>query len=191
MPKLIEGNLEENRRTRYASLLEAAVFIALESGSAAITITSVAKRAGISRAGAYEYFSSKEELVSDLIIDEIKIWSNSLSSKINLAQTPQQKVLAWVQGSLDYILSGQHKLARELSSITIPTERINEVRQAHHLLMQPLIEALTQCAVSDPMRTAMYINGLLDVATRRIDSGKSNEGESDYVIALALQLIKE
>lgn len=191
MPKLIEGNLEENRRTRYASLLEAAVSIALESGSTAITITAVAKRAGISRAGAYEYFASKEELVSDLIIDEIQLWSGSLTAKVELAATPQEKVLAWVQGSLDYILSGQHKLVRELSSITIPSERINEVRQAHHLLMQPLIDALTQFSVSDPMRTAMYINGLLDVATRRIDSGKNNKDESDYVIALALQLIKE
>lgn len=191
MPKLIEGNLEENRRTRYASLLQAAVSIALEGGSAAITITSVAKRAGISRAGAYEYFASKEELVSDLIIDEIQLWSNSLTSRVELAETPQQKVLAWVQGSLDYILSGQHKLARDLSSITIPAERMNEVRQAHYLLIQPLVEALTQCSVRDSMRTAMYINGLLDVATRRIDSGKNNEDESDYVIALALQLIKE
>lgn len=191
MPKLIEGNLEENRRSRYSTLLEAAVSIALESGSAAITITAVAKRAGISRAGAYEYFASKEELIADLIIDEIQIWSSSLSNQVELAQTPQEKVLAWVQGSFDYILSGQHKLARELSSITVPTERINEVRQAHYLLIQPLVEALTQCSLSDPMRTAMYINGLLDVATRRIDSGKSNEGESDYVIALALQLIKE
>ncbi len=191
MPKLIEGNLEENRRSRYSSLLEAAVSIALESGSSAITITAVAKRAGISRAGAYEYFASKEELIADLIIDEIQIWSSSLSNQVELAQTPQAKVMAWVQGSLDYILSGKHKLARELSSITVPTERINEVREAHYLLMQPLVEALAQCSVSDPMRTSMYINGLLDVATRRIDSGKNNEGESDYVIALALQLIKE
>lgn len=191
MPKLIEGNLEENRRSRHSSLLEAAVSIALESGSSAITITAVAKRAGISRAGAYEYFASKEELIADLIIDEIQIWSSSLSNQVELAQTPQEKVLAWVEGSLDYILSGQHKLARELSSITVPAERINEVRQAHYLLMQPLVDALTQCSISDPMRRAIYINGLLDVATRRIDSGQNNADESDYVIALALQLIKK
>lgn len=191
MPKLIEGNLEENRRSRYASLLEAAVSIALESGSAAITITSVAKRAGISRAGAYEYFSSKEELVSDLIIDEIQIWTNSLNSKIELAHSPQEKVMAWVQGSLDYILSGQHKLARELSSISIPAERVNEVRQAHQLLIEPLIDALTHCSVSNPTQTAMYINGILDVATKRFDSGNNNVDESEYVIALVLQLIKE
>ena len=77
MPKLIEKTIEENRKTRYASLLEAAVSIALENGSSALTITAVAKRAGISRAGVYEYFSSKEELVADLIIDEL-IDRNSL-----------------------------------------------------------------------------------------------------------------
>jgi len=44
MPKLIASSVGENRRSRYASLLEASVAIALEQGGSAVTITAVAKK---------------------------------------------------------------------------------------------------------------------------------------------------
>ena len=191
MPKLIESTVEENRRTRYAALLESAVAIALEDGSSALTITAVAKRAGISRAGVYEYFSSKEDMVADLIVDEVKIWAQLLSSATALVASPEEKIKAWLESALGYVQSGRHKLARELSSISLPDEKVSEVRTAHYQLLKPLVDALTQYGVNDPMRTAMYINGLVEVATRRIDSGRMSEGECDFVIALALQLISK
>ena len=45
MPKLIASSVGENRRSRYASLLEASVAIALDQGGSAVTITAVAKKA--------------------------------------------------------------------------------------------------------------------------------------------------
>jgi len=189
MPKLIAQTIDENRRARYANLLEAAVSIALDSGGNSLTITAVAKRAGISRAGVYEYFSSKEEIVADLIIDEIKIWNALLEKSIAGIQDPQEKIIKWIETSLVYVASGRHKLAKELSAIALPSEKTSVVRQAHIQLLTPLISALTELGMSDPTRSAMYINGLIEVATRRFDSGRSGEDEIEYVLKTALKFL--
>jgi len=191
VPKIQASNLAEHRAMRREALLGAAVSIALESGGAAVTMGEVAKRAGLSRSSVYEYFQSSADLIADLILDELKIWSDSLLAAVDGEPNPSARVVAWIDCALGYISAGQHRLARQLGAVSLPLARVPAVRQAHLRLVQPLIDALEAGSVPNPRACAMYVNGAIDAATRRIDAGCDADLEIAMTRAFVLAGVRE
>ncbi len=65
-PLLSERPRTPAQRTRLERLREAARSLASEGGYAAVTMRSVAQRAGVGPATVYRYFSSKDHLIADV-----------------------------------------------------------------------------------------------------------------------------
>lgn len=65
---LRRSNEEQNRITR-ESLCGAMVLLMMEKDYHTITITELAKRAGVSRNGFYRNYGSKEEILKDMVIE--------------------------------------------------------------------------------------------------------------------------
>jgi AcrR family transcriptional regulator len=191
MPKIQANTLVEHRTMRREALLEAAVSIALESGGQAVTMGEVAKRAGLSRSSVYEYFESSADLIADLILDELDIWAKTLSAAVDGEPDPALRVIAWIDCAFGYISAGQHHLARSLGAVSLPLARIPAVRQAHMRLVQPLIDALESGSVPNPTACAMYVNGAVDAATRRIDAGCDVDSEIAMTRAFVLAGVRE
>ena len=61
MPRIKTDTLAQHRDWRRSQLIEAAAAIAMESGGAAISVSAVAARAGLSRTSVYEYFGSSAD----------------------------------------------------------------------------------------------------------------------------------
>ena len=186
MPRIETETLAEHRDWRRNQLIDAAASIALESGGAAITVAAVAQRAGLSRTSVYEYFGSGSELVADLVIDELKSFTQTLNTAVADCADAQCIVGCWVKGALTYIADGRHLLAKALNATAMPQARAQQIGIAHRALMAPLMKAVTDLGVQDAQRALSFIQAITDASTKRIESGHDAENEIAYATAFCI-----
>lgn len=182
MPRISTPTLAEHRDWRRQQLIAAAAAIALEAGGSAVTVVAVAERAGLSRTSVYEYFGSSAELVADLILDELRRFSATLSDAIVDEAVPLDAISEWISAALHYIADGRHLLAKALSATTVPADRTAEIGLAHRALLAPLNSALTQLNIQDIPQALNLIQSVTDATTKRIESG--NEAEIEIATAI-------
>lgn len=185
MPRIIAPTLAEHRDLRRTALVTAAAELARDGGGQAITMAAVAERAGLSRSAVYEYFRSSADLVADLVLDELAIWAHELATAVEATDAAEAGVEAWVRAALGYVADGRHALAKAVSDVTLPDDRRGEVGAMHQLLVEPLVRALRPSHGDDAERAALFVNGLVDAATRRIERGVDPQAEVGAVVAFA------
>jgi AcrR family transcriptional regulator len=172
VPKIAAATVAENRELRRDALLSAAATLMQRGGS--FTMAEVAREVGLSRSAVYEYYSSAAELIADVIVDELTRWSSELAAAASPALPPRERIHAWLQSILDYVVDGRHALLRAAASIELPTARRAEVHTLHQALVAPLIEALQAAGRTDALRTARYVWGVAEVATNRIEDERAD-----------------
>lgn len=177
MPRLQTESLAAQRTWRRAQLLDAAAAIALESQGAAVSVSAIATRAGLSRTSFYEYFESTSEIVAELITSELNTFSAYLESATKQADSAEGAISTWIENSLAYVADGRHILAKTLSSIEISRDRSAAIGVAHRRMLSCLIEPLQQIGISDTSQALALIQSATDAATRRIESGHDSDAE--------------
>lgn len=186
VPRLIANTLLANREIRRQQLVNAALTIALEHGVNSLTITEVAKQAGLSRVSVYEYFSSSADLITELLLDELDYFRNSLINAMGTVSDPYEKIEKWIRVALQYASDGRHMLVKSLAATTPPEFRREEVSHGHRALMATLLEPLKEMNLCDPMRAFSFLQNTIDSASIRIDSGVDVNEEVQQVLAYAL-----
>jgi AcrR family transcriptional regulator len=171
MPKISTPDLASHRDWRRNQLIAAATEIAIEGGSASISIAAVAARAGLSRTSVYEYFASSQDLVADLLIEELNNFSELLKESIADQSDPVTALTIWIETSLNYVGDGRHLLAKSLHATTLPRERSAEIAAAHRQMLAPLSKTFAELGITDIARALLQLQATTDVATRRIESG--------------------
>jgi AcrR family transcriptional regulator len=73
---------EDKKRQRAAALVEAARSLALESGVASVTLTDVARRAGVHYSAVRRYFTSHKEVLLHLAAEGWARWSETVCEKL-------------------------------------------------------------------------------------------------------------
>lgn len=177
MPRIKTQSLASHRDWRRSQLIEAAASIALESGGDAITVASVAARAGLSRTSVYEYFASSADLVADLVIDELENFTKVLTDATANCDRPIDAIEEWISSSLTYIADGRHLLAKALNATDLPRERSVAIGSAHRKLLAPLHANLEVLGVRDIPQALTFIQSITDAASKRIESGSEPESE--------------
>jgi AcrR family transcriptional regulator len=185
-PKLIANSLIENRELRRQQLVNSALELAVESGVEAVTISAVAKRAGISRASVYEYFSSSADLITDLIVEEMDLYANRLQKAVKKSDDPYIQIELWIREALQYIADGRHLLAKSLSTVTPPEFRQEEVKLGHRKLMATFIEPLSRLGIANPRAAAALLQSTIDATAIRIDVGNPVDAEIQQAVKFAL-----
>lgn len=186
MPKISTRTLEEHRIWRREMLIQAATEIALTNNYTPITISEVAKRAGISRTSVYEYFSSTEELVADLVIAELNNFSTLITADLQKINEPVAKIERWIHLSLQYVVDGRHLIMKALNLINQPANRAEAIRTGHRNLLAPITESLVAMGVADIRQALMFLQATTDVAAKRIESGADAEVEIAKTSAFCL-----
>ena len=84
MPQLTfqRARSEDKKRQRAAALVEAARSLAIESGVAAVTLTDVARRAGVHYSAVRRYFTSLEEVLLHLAAEGWKRFSDNVCESL-------------------------------------------------------------------------------------------------------------
>jgi AcrR family transcriptional regulator len=170
-PKIQADTIVEQRQTRQRQLIDAALSIALASGASNITVSAVAKRAGMSRSSVYEYFSSSADLVADLVIEELSLYQEKLAHAVKDVQDPYAYVELWIAEALAYVADGRHLLIKSLNSATIPEFRRDEIAHGHRQLMATISQPLVAMGLDDVRAAMSYLQNTIDTASVRIDSG--------------------
>jgi AcrR family transcriptional regulator len=175
MPRIKTPTLADHRDWRRSQLIEAAAAIALESGGEAITVASVAARAGLSRTSVYEYFASSADLAADLVIDELESFATTLAAATATVSDPEIAVERWIEASLQYIADGRHLLAKALNAVDLPRNRGAAIGAAHRALLAPLRQCLSEMGITEIDFALSMIQSTTDSASRRIESGDDAE----------------
>ena len=176
-PKITASTIAEQRAMRQEQIIQTALSMAIEGGAQSITMSAVARAAGISRSALYEYFSSSADLISDLILDELNSYRSRLASATSRSHIPLEQVSIWIDESLAYVVDGRHMLAKSLNSIAPPEFRREEIRAAHIALMLTLKNPLDALGIPMGSPAISLLQSAIEVATKRIESGKDPELE--------------
>ncbi len=180
VPRIAAATVAENREQRRDALMAAAADLMQRQGG--FTVAEVAREVGLSRSAVYEYYSSAAELIADVMIDEMAAWSDSLTPVPGTG--PRERLHAWIEGVLAYVVDGRHALLRAAGTVELPATRRAEVQVLHQSLIAPLVEALAMAELPDPMQQARYVWGVVDVAISRLESGDADPAaEAAAVIA--------
>lgn len=190
MPKINTEKLAQHREWRRQQLIDAAAAIALESGGEAVTVASVAERAGLSRTSVYEYFASSAELTADLVIDELNGFVSALTEAIKNPENPELAIEQWITAALRYIADGRHLLAKALSATDTPKDRAAEIGASHRALLAPLRNSLEKMQISDITQAMALIQSATDVATKRIEGGADADLEIATTTAFCIAGLK-
>lgn len=184
MPKIAAPTVAEHREQRRDALVAAAADVMRESGS--VTMASVAARAGLSRSAVYEYYSSAADLIADVVVDEMNLWIDYLAEAVAHIEDPRARLESWIRHALAYVADGRHALVRAAGDASLPPVRRAQVQALHRELAAPLHEALSAIGIADADRITTYVWGVVEGATRRIESGRPADGEIEAAIAFAL-----
>lgn len=184
MPRIDAPTLAEHREQRRDALLDAASSVMRESGT--VTMSAVAERTGLSRTAVYEYYRSSADLIADVLVDELAAWIDHLEEAIDGIEDPRERLVTWIRAALAYVQDGRHALVRAAGDATLPPVRRAQVQTLHRDLAAPVYVALREIGVTDAERLASYVWGVVEAATRHIESGRAADDEVDAAIAFAL-----
>ena len=180
------------RELRREQLLSVALEMALESPSQEISMTELARRAGLSRTSVYDYFASSSDVISQILIQELDNYVDLLSSAVESADSAEGRIRAWLETSLRYVTNGDHLLAKGMGAISTNQDSVRIFRAKHQLLLAPLTKVFEQLGISDVNRALIFTQSVTDIAVKNIERLSSTESASEKVkreIDLAAQLV--
>jgi AcrR family transcriptional regulator len=175
MPRIDAANIAEHRASRRDHLVTAATALMRSEGT--VSMSAVAREVGLSRSAIYEYYASAADLIADVLIDELALWSEHLEAAVAGQADPQQQVRAWMDAVFAYVNDGRHALVRAAGTAPLPPVRRAQVQQMHRGLSAPLVRALG--ADAEAIRRAQYIWGAMQVAINAIEAGACVQEQAD------------
>jgi AcrR family transcriptional regulator len=172
-PKIAEATIGEQRAMRQKQIIDAAMSLALDSGAPSVTVTAVAKQAGISRSLVYEYFSSSADLIADLVLEELDYYRQRLTTAVHGVEDPYLYIELWISEALQYVADGRHFLVKSLNTVAAPNFRREEISQGHRNMMATIIDPLKKIEIEDLALAISYLQSTIDAAAMRIDAGNA------------------
>jgi AcrR family transcriptional regulator len=160
------------------AILKATQHLISTHGVEAVTMPQIAKASNLSRPAVYQYFSSREHILAELVINEIADLSNDLDGHLAGIEDPLEQTRIWIHYSLGYLASAEHRVISQISIRVLPEESRGMLNAMHGHFMTSLIDPLTQLGVDDASRTAQLIFASISEAAKRIDGGSVYEHEA-------------
>lgn len=186
-PKIEEPTILKQRAMRQKQIIDSAMSLALEGGAPSVTVSAVAKRAGISRTLVYEYFSSSADLIADLVLEELEYFKTRLNIAVEGISDPYEYIEQWISEALAYVADGRHILVKSLNSVAEPEFRKSEISQKHRNLMSTIAQPLNEIGFNDLGPVMSYLQAAIDASSKRIDAGNdpAPEIQNAQVFAIA------
>ncbi|MEO3786300.1 TetR/AcrR family transcriptional regulator [Actinocorallia sp. B10E7] len=187
MPKIQAATVVEHRAMQRRAILNAARDILAQGGSETPSLAAVAKRTGLARSSIYQYFSSKDDLLEAVIVDMFPRWAAYVTARVEEADTPADRALAYVDANLHLVASGEHAIARGLASFARAEVLAESSKVLHDQLRTPLDEALIALGCDDPGTMGELIQAVVQRASVLLENGTLSE---DRARALTHELLE-
>ncbi|HET9648163.1 MAG TPA: TetR/AcrR family transcriptional regulator [Microlunatus sp.] len=179
MPKIDAPTVAEHREMIRTRLIDAAEAILRESPSGQLTAGAVTSAAGIARNSIYRYVDSVEDL-RGLVVDRyLPDWLTTVAAAMEVASTPEDRVVAWVRANLEQAAATGHGWLMEAARTRSPTTSIDEtVAEAHTGMRDTLADAWGDLLHAHPDRVPIATGltvGILDAGFRQLDRGQPGD----------------
>ncbi|ENN86117.1 HTH-type transcriptional regulator BetI [Rhizobium freirei PRF 81] len=160
MPKI---GMEPVRRK---ALVDAAMRVIGDHGSLAVTMSEIAKQAGVSPALAHHYFGSKEQLLIETVRVHLQRLRDSVVTALRAATTPREKLSAVIRVSFQADQFAPETIAAWLAFYA-EAQRSEETRRflviyARRLHSNLVANLKALCAAGDAERIAEGAAAMID-----------------------------
>ena len=171
MPRIDAPTVIEHHSNRRAALLVAAESVLAEHGAEALTLAAVGAVAGLARSSVYQYFGSTPALMAAVGEDAFPKGTERLRSAVARADTPQDKVDAFVRTSIQLATDRTHRSLSALAGADLPIECRARMAELHAEQDAPLRDALSALGDRDADVTARLVAGIVRAAAGLILAG--------------------
>ena len=126
--------LEERRKrekdSRRQAILKSARKLFFDKGFKSVTVEQIARRAELSKGSIYLHFRSKEEIYSQILLNDIAAFQKKISTLLQSGDTPTGIFIRFSQIYIDFFLNDR-ELFRILMAFMLNTEQMNLPAQMH------------------------------------------------------------
>lgn len=169
------------RDSRQAEILEAAFAQISNSGVDSMTMSRLAQLTGLSRPAIYQYFSSREHVLAELLINDLADLVNEIDFHISATTDPIEQIRVWISQSLSHLISGNHSIIREISEVSLPADLRGLVRALHGQFMLGLMSPVRELGIESVESACHFVYSAVQSATKRIEAGSNFSAEIDLV----------
>lgn len=167
MPRIQAPTVAEHRARQRRAILDAALAHLAEEG-AAPSLADVGARAGLARSSVYEYFSSRDDLLAEVVADVFPAWTSRITAAVEDAPTPGQRVWAYVKANMELFAGSEQAVARALTNVVDPAVLAEPMKRFHQSLQEPLLAALRAHGESQPEIMADIIGSMVVRTSRDV-----------------------
>jgi AcrR family transcriptional regulator len=160
---------EENDRIRQASkekIRATAMELFIKQGYYATSISDIAKQAGISKGLLYNYYTGKEELLSEMVEARIKEVVEVMEEAFTL-NTPREQLEHIINGAIDNIHQKPEVHRFYLHLQTQPESDEDLIKYSHLIIEENARQFEFQCKIfesmgeTDPRKRSLYFSSVL------------------------------
>ena len=166
----MRSNIRDNRQ---AEILDAAFAQISNYGVDSLTMSRLAQLTGLSRPAIYQYFSSREHILAELLINDLADLVNEIDSHISAATEPIEQIRVWINYSLLHLVSGDHSIIREISEVSLPADLRGLVRALHGQFMLGLMSPVRELGIESVESACHFVYSAVQSAAKRIESGSN------------------
>lgn len=159
------------RSQRESAILDAALIELAQSEIADITMADIAARTGLTRTAIYQYFSSVDDIFTELVINDMADLVNQIELHVSSQNEPLEQIRVWAHFSLAHLSTGEHAIVRRLSELNLAAEKRGIVRALHGQFMQSLLAPVKELEIENPEAVCAHIAAVVNSAANRIDLG--------------------
>lgn len=185
MPRIQAPTVAEHRARQRRAILDAALAHLAEQGTAP-SLADVGARAGLARSSVYEYFSSRDDLLAEVVADVFPVWAARITEAVEAAPTPGRQVWAYVEANMELFAGAEQAVARALTNVVDPTVLAAPMTRFHESLQKPLLAALRAHGESQPEVMADIIGSMVVRASRDVWSPSKRTARRRLDAGLAL-----
>ncbi|MFI7680472.1 TetR/AcrR family transcriptional regulator [Actinophytocola sp. NPDC049390] len=185
MPRIQAPTVAEHRARQRRAILDAALAHLAEKGTAP-SLADVGARAGLARSSVYEYFSSRDNLLAEVIADVFPAWAARITVAVETAPTPGERVWAYVRANMELFAGSEQAVARALTNVVDPAVLAAPMTRFHESLQKPLLAALRAHGESQPDVVADIIGSMVVRASRDLWSPNKRTARRRLNTGLAL-----
>ena len=168
MPKISAPTVAAHRAAQRAALLTATEQLLGEAGLAKVTPGSVAERAGLARSSFYEYFGSRDDILTAVAIAAFERWATEIDE--TLSGVPADgRLRAFVEATMRMTADGRHTIASELRHADLAPSEYDDIMALHTTLLEPVVALLQEAGIPDAYAT--LIQGLLNAGMQLVTHG--------------------
>jgi AcrR family transcriptional regulator len=178
------------RDDRQEAILLAAQLLIGQQGPESVTMASLGRLSGLSRTAIYQYFSSREDVLAELVINEMADLSNQIDLRIAEVADPIDQVRVWMDLSLRHLAGSEHSLISQISVESLPEDKRGLLRAMHGHFMTTLVSPLTELGIADSSATCNFIFGSVAAAAKRVNDGAELKTELQAVEKFVLSGIR-